>query len=247
MDNPILIRVIGFGIIAIVGAVIKNNTQKRNDKSLSKLKRKDLDLPTTNFQFSEINNENKSDIENIKLVEDKQDLHLIDTYKHPNFYTNTSQFAVIVILWGALGVFIPWSFIEDLSILNCLIVTVINVLFAWLFWYLIEQNKKKILINLFSNRLTFTKESGELIFDLPLNRINSIQLEAESNRGSVYPSEYIILNIDPEFVSSFIEPILSKDIAFSDIIKIKYSDYGAELKGVNSTNIKLELFNKFYE
>lgn len=249
MERPLLIRLIGFVVIATIGAVIKNNKEKQNNKSLSKLKRKELDLPNMNLPKSEINKDDKSNMEQIKLVDNKQDIRLIDTYNHPNFYTNFWQFTLLGGFWLLFGVCAPYLFIDDLSITNCLIVTVINLLFAIVFWYSIKRNKNKVLINLFSNRLSFTKASGELIFDLPFNKINTIQLEVESNSGNIHPDEYIILKIDPEFVGTYIEPVLSKDnsLPLSEIFKIKYTDYGQELTGINNTNIKTELFNLFFE
>lgn len=241
MKTGILIRIIFFVIvIPLVAKIIKNNLQrKRNSESLD-INREEDSSKSVDSEIIKINPSTSLD-ESI----------FIDSYIHPNYYISTKGFIYIFLYWLLLLIGISFFLlfaVFEVPIIAVISAIIITIIFIFLLKNSIEMNKNKVLINLFSDKITFSRELTQTLFEIPKNKILKLDILVEKGT-SIWPDEYIFLEINSEYLQTVIEPLISVDesVEYSQLMKIKFlGEQVSHLKGINKTNFKEQLFKVIY-
>jgi uncharacterized membrane protein YraQ (UPF0718 family) len=236
MDKNIIIRIIFFTIIVpIIGIIVKMYIQKKRNKESIFVNKNSNSVNHQNFR-----EESHNDSKNVSVSE------FIDSYNHPEYFTSTTGYLALFFVWAILGIGFPYFLlflIFDLLIISIFAGIILNIIFIFLLKYSINLNKNKVLINLYTDKLSFSKKS-QIIFEIPFNAILNLQILVERSY-TVYPDEYIHINVNPEYFDSVIEPILSTDksIDYFKLIKIKFlAEQVIPLIGTNQTQFKEQFF-----
>jgi hypothetical protein len=96
--------------------------------------------------------------------------------------------------------------------------------------------------------MSFSIGLTKTLFDIPISKILKLSIIVEKS-STIWPDEYIFLEVDSEYLKLVIEPILSADksVEYSKLIKIKYlKEQVIQLSGVNNTIFKEQLFKLKY-
>jgi hypothetical protein len=240
MNKLILIRIIVIVVvIPVIAEIVRRNIQKKRKKE-SQLVAKEVTYTKSNE--SEFKNSNKS-----TSLEKSE---FIDSYNHPNYYTSSLDFLILFFWWilllYGLSYFLLYLIFKA-SIIAVSSAIIINIIFILILRHSINVNKKKIVLNLFSDKLIFSKGLTQSFIEIPKNKILKLQLIAEKST-TIWPDEYILIEINSEYVKNIIEPILNADksVEYSQLIKIKFlGEQVKHLKGRNNTLFKEQLFKFF--
>lgn len=239
MDNRILIRIIiFFVVIPIVATIIKSYKQKSINDELQEIKKEnnetDSEQPrkTTSHHFA-----NKGVSE------------YIDSYNHPNYFVRWNDYLNLIVGWILVGIIIPYGILYlgfEMLVVSIIAGAVINIVFIIALRNSINTNSNKVVIELFTDKITFVK-LGYFKLEIPFEKIidlNVVTEKGNSGHYSVWPDQFVYLEIDTDYKTSVIDPIVLSDesVEYSQLMKIRYSNETKRLKGVNGTIFKQQLF-----
>lgn len=240
MNKYILIRIIVLVVvIPVIAEIVRRNIQKE--------RKKELQLVDKEVIYAK---SNESEFKNSNISNSLEESKFIDSYNHPNYYTSKSGFLGLIFTWilllFGLSYFLLYLIFKA-SIIAVISVIIINIIFILLLRHSININRNKIVINLFSDKLIFSKGLTQTLIEIPKNRISKLHLIAEKST-TIWPDEYILIEINSEYVKNVIEPILNADrsVEYSQLIKIKFlREQVIHLKGKNNTLFKEQIFKFF--
>ena len=168
MDTYILIRIIIFIIvIPVISLIVKNYTQKKRNKESIFVKKNQKLVKTQDSQEEKYNDS--------KIVPVSE---FIDSYNHPEYFTSASGFLAIFFGWVFLGIAFPYFLlflIFDFPIIAIFAGVILNIFFILALWYSINLNKNKVVINLYTDKICFSKNS-QIIFEIPINKILNLKI-----------------------------------------------------------------------
>jgi hypothetical protein len=235
MDNRILIKIIILGvIIPIIAAIIKSYKQKSINDELQEIKKEN------NETHSEHPSKNTSHHFVNKGVSE-----YIDSYNHPNYFVPWTGYFALIVYWILIGIFIPYAILFilfELLVVSIIAGVLINIIFIVALRNSINTNSNRVVIELFTDKITFVKV-GYFKFEIPFEKITDLNVVTEKG-VSVWPDEFVNLEIDSNYKKSVIDHIVLSDESdeFSQLMKIRYSNETKKLKGANGTIFKQQLF-----
>lgn len=236
MENRIIIRIVAITVvIPIISYLIKSNRQQNGNKELKFIKEEN-DIVLSLDADKKENNVTLSTPES----------SLVDSYNHPNYYTSWTGFFSLFFSWILIGLVLPYFLLYmvlNLAIMSIITSIILNVIFIFLLRNSLKINKNKVVLKIFTDKLSFSVGLEQLLFEIPFDKILNLRIVVEKG-GPVWPDEYVILQVDSEYKKSVIDPVLAetKSVEFSQLMKIRYSNETLVLKGVNKTSFKEQLF-----
>jgi len=242
------IRIIGFGvIIPLIALLKKQNLQAKKDKEVSKLQEEniEIELKTSSVEITDVDQHKTNTVKEIKS-------EFIDTYNHPDQFTTTRGFFSIGILWIFFGIIIPLILYFGFNMSTTIVTTIaIIILFITIysFRYSIKMNKDCVLINLYTDKITYSRKLGKFLFEIPVNEIKKLEVIVESTSSPLYPNQLIFIDVNNEYFQTKIIPVLKNqtDLKYPKLFKIKgISDGFYKLKGINNTQFNDEIFKIKY-
>lgn len=237
MNKYILIRIIVIVVvIPVIAEIVRRNIQKK--------RKKELNLVNKNESYVK---SSKSESKDSNITKSLNESEFIDSYNHPNYFVSKAGFILLIFVWVmllyGLSYFLIYIIFEA-PITALISAITVNIIFIFLIRHSINVNKNKILINLFSDKITFSRGTTQTLFEIPKNKILKLRIITE-NGTSIWPDEYILIDINSEYLKTVIEPVLSADksVEYSELVKIKYLEEQVNhLKGVNKTLFKEQIF-----
>jgi hypothetical protein len=251
MDNSIIIRIVAFTvIIPIIAYLKKDSLQKKKDKKISKLKEDNFKSELKENEISTLHNNIISEVD-IQFKKEESS-EFIDTYNHPDYYTTSGGFFSIFLLWGLVGIIVPIAlyFIFNLSTTTIVIIAILILCASvYLLFYSIKMNKDCVLINLYSDKIIYSRKLGKFLFEIPKNKIKKLDIIVEPSSSPLWPNELIYIVIDNEYYESNIASNLKQDtdLNYIKLVNIKSIKDGIyKLKGTKNTIFNDEIFKMKY-
>jgi hypothetical protein len=73
------------------------------------------------------------------------------------------------------------------------------------------MNKDCVLINLYSDKIIYSRKLGKFLFEIPKNKIKKLDIIVEPSSSPLWPNELIYIVIDNEYYESNIASNLKQD------------------------------------
>jgi len=246
-----MIRIVVFTLVfPIIAFLKKNNLQKEKDNKIAKLREGNLksELIETEISMPSGNLISEEDFQSKKHASE----FFIDTYNHPDYYTTAGGFFALFILWIMFGIVLPIALhlLFNLSTTTIYIIAFLIVCATiYLLYYSIKMNKNCVLINLYSDKIIYSRKLGKFLFEIPKNKIKKLEVIVEPSSSPLWPNELIYIDIDTEYYESNIAPNLKQDadLDITKLAKIKSVKDGViKLKGIKNTIFNDEIFKMKY-
>jgi hypothetical protein len=245
MSDTIYFRLVIFLVILpLASYIVKNIIQNKRDKEFSNLSQQKNKVEDDDKTI--VNKEKISEIiENVKV-----ESRLIDTYVHPSYKTTFTDFFFLFFIWFLIGFIIPIYLLHATFKLTWIAVIVSLIVNAFCIYSLrlsLKWMKIKVMIHLYSDKILFSSEYLNEIFEITFSEVKEINLLVERSSG-FWPDEFI--RIELLCAESFL--INDQNITFTSIddgkelLKIRTLEQQFyHLKGSNNTYFKEEFLKHF--